>query len=66
MSEDRYARAYAERQQHIDAILASPSTKKIVVAGPGTGKTFLFKKALEGKGNTLTLTFVNSLVEDLR
>jgi len=65
MSEDRYARAYAERQQHIDAILASPSTKKIVVAGPGTGKTFLFKKALEGKGNTLTLTFVNSLVEDL-
>ena len=36
-----------------------------MVAGPGTGKTFLFKKALEGKSKTLTLTFVNSLVEDL-
>lgn len=65
MSEDKYTKAHAERQKHIDAILASPSRKKIVVAGPGTGKTFLFKKALEGKSKTLTLTFVNSLVEDL-
>ncbi len=62
---DKYARAKAERQKYIDAILQSKSAKKIVVAGPGTGKTFLFKEILKGKKNTLTLTFVNSLVEDL-
>ncbi len=36
-----------------------------MVAGPGTGKTFLFRGMLEGKKNTLTLTFVNALVDDL-
>ena len=41
------------------------SRHKIVVAGPGTGKTHLFKEVLNGKSNTLTLTFVNALVEDL-
>lgn len=35
------------------------------MAGPGTGKTFLFKKVLNGKTKTLTLSFVNSLVDDL-
>jgi superfamily I DNA/RNA helicase len=65
MSGDKYVEAAAERQKHVDAILNSPSPRKIVVAGPGTGKTHLFKKVLEGKGHTLTLTFVNSLVEDL-
>jgi len=40
-------------------------TKKLVVAGPGTGKTFLFKTILQGKEKTLTLSFVNALVEDL-
>jgi len=66
MSEvDKYFRAKAERKKFIDAILDSKSPKKIVVAGPGTGKTFLFKEILKGKKNSLTLTFVNSLVEDL-
>lgn len=63
--EDKYAVAKEERSKHVEAILKSPSTKKVVVAGPGTGKTFLFKEILKGKKNTLTLTFVNSLVEDL-
>ncbi len=61
----KYEIADSERKKHVDAILASPSNKKIVAAGPGTGKTNLFKRILEGKENTLTLTFVNSLVEDL-
>ena len=65
LSLDRHQAAKLHRQQHIDAVLASGARKKIVVAGPGTGKTFLFRKVLEGKANTLTLTFVNSLVEDL-
>jgi hypothetical protein len=62
---DRYARAKTERDAHVQALLTSPSTKKIVVAGPGTGKTHLFKEVLHGKQKTLTLTFVKSLVEDL-
>jgi len=45
--------------------LNSQSIKKVVVAGPDTGKTYLFKKILEGQKNTITLTFINSLVEDL-
>jgi len=61
----RYEKALHEREMHIAAILSSKSEKKVVVAGPGTGKTFLFKKVLSGKKNTLTLTFVNSLVQDL-
>lgn len=62
---DQHEVAKRHRQQHVDAILASGAKKKIIVAGPGTGKTFLFRKVLEGKENTLTLTFVNALVEDL-
>ena len=61
----KYDNARNARQKHIDEILRSRSDKKVVVAGPGTGKTYLFKKVLEGKAKTLTLTFVNSLVEDL-
>lgn len=63
--EKKYTRAFEERSKHVEAILFSKSTKKVVVAGPGTGKTFLFKKVLADKTKTLTLTFVNSLVEDL-
>jgi len=62
---NKYAIAQLEREKHVDAVLQSTSSRKIVVAGPGTGKTYLFKRILEGKKPTLTLTFVNSLVEDL-
>ena len=64
-TDDKYTKAIIERQKYIDAILSSPSRNKIVVAGPGTGKTYLFKEVVKGKTNTLTLTFVNALVEDL-
>jgi superfamily I DNA/RNA helicase len=63
--EQRYRDANSERHSHIERVLASLSPKKVVVAGPGTGKTYLFKQVLEGKRNPLTLTFVNALVEDL-
>jgi len=62
---DKYARAKAERNKHVENVLKSGSRKKVVVAGPGTGKTFLFKEVLQGKGKCITLTFVNALVEDL-
>ena len=48
------------------AIVDSQADKKLVVAGPGTGKTHTFKQALqsvEGKG--LALTFIRNLVADL-
>jgi hypothetical protein len=62
---NKYVHAKAERTKHVGAILASVSRKRVVVAGPGTGKTFLFREVLQGKSNCLTLTFVNALVEDL-
>ena len=53
----------------IDAILTSDSPKKLVVAGPGTGKTSLFKKLLgvaRGVSDQRTvLTFINNLKNDL-
>lgn len=48
-------------------ILEHKSGKKVVVAGPGTGKTYLFRELFASKkgGDKLTLTFINALVEDL-
>lgn len=63
--EVKYKAAVIERTNSVNAILDSTSNKKVVVAGPGTGKTFLFKKILHGKSKTLTLSFVNALVDDL-
>ena len=48
------------------AIVDSRATKKLVVAGPGTGKTHTFKLALESvEGKGLALTFIRNLVSDL-
>ena len=56
----------AQRSACTDAIVNSTAMKKVVVAGPGTGKTTLFKSILERKnGNCLTLSFINALVDDL-
>jgi len=50
-------------------VLASQSRKKLVVAGPGAGKTALFQKLLdEADGDSsrrLVLTFINNLKSDL-
>jgi superfamily I DNA/RNA helicase len=62
---DPYTKINEERSKLVESLIASKSQKKVVVAGPGTGKTYLFNKILAGKKNSLTLTFVNSLVEDL-
>ena len=62
---DRYTIVEKECNIYTNAIINSSSEKKIVVAGPGTGKTYLFKRILEGKTNALTLTFVRALVEEL-
>lgn len=52
-----------------DRVLASKSTKKLIVAGPGTGKTYLFRELLKSAPGTpeqrLVLTFINTLKRDL-
>ena len=62
---DKYENAKRERKKFVDEILSSKATRKVVVAGPGTGKSYLFKMMLESRQNSLTLTFINSLVQDL-
>ncbi|MDD5638576.1 MAG: AAA family ATPase [Candidatus Pacebacteria bacterium] len=52
------------------AILFSGCAKKVIVSGPGTGKSFLFQMICEGirenEGNKiLVLSFINELVDDL-
>lgn len=56
----------ADRAKHLQAILDSASPKKLIVAGPGTGKSFTFKQLLQHiGGNGLALTFINLLASDL-
>jgi len=59
----------ADLERAIAAIVEDPSRKKLVVAGPGTGKTWLFERLLQHtRGDTekrLVLTFINNLKDDL-
>ena len=58
-----------ELREATDRILQSNSRKKLVVAGPGTGKTLLFRKLLEASpgehDQRLVLTFIKNLRDDL-
>jgi hypothetical protein len=67
MSDNRTdAEFHSERAASLDAIVNSPDPKKVVVAGPGTGKTFTFKELLkQTEPPTLVLTFIRNLVADL-
>jgi superfamily I DNA/RNA helicase len=59
----------AELKAATDRVLASRSQRKLVVAGAGAGKTFLFQKLLEASEGEpkqrLVLTFINNLKDDL-
>ena len=60
-----------ERKKYADAIIGSLSRKKLIIAGPGTGKTFIFRslfgniKRTSGKEG-LALTFIRNLATGLR
>lgn len=64
---DEQKEAKEAREAAINSILQDKREKKVVVAGPGTGKTYLFRKLFASKEgiDKLTLTFINALVEDL-
>jgi len=66
MSIDDEAR---ELRDAVAQVVNSNSKKKLVIAGPGAGKTFLFKRLLETQGGdpkrNLVITFVNNLRDDL-
>lgn len=62
-----YEQQRADRETYTNAIVESPAQYKIVVAGPGTGKSFTFRKVLENQnGEKLALTFINNLAIDLQ
>lgn len=58
-----------ELREAVGRILASKSRKKLVVAGPGAGKTTLFRELLDQAAGAserrLVLTFINNLKIDL-
>jgi ATP-dependent DNA helicase UvrD/PcrA len=58
-----------ELQEATRRIIESKSRRKLVVAGPGTGKTTLFKTLLKktpgDEKSRLVLTFINNLRDDL-
>jgi superfamily I DNA/RNA helicase len=56
------------RRRYLRAILDSPSERKMIVAGPGTGKTFTMGQILRGSvpGTMLALTFIRNLVNDMQ
>jgi len=56
-----------DRKIYTDKIVDSKSIKKVIIAGPGTGKTFTFKQILNklDTGNFLVLSFIRKLVYDL-
>ena len=70
MAKDRSMTAEeSELKDTIERVLHSQSRKRLIVGGPGTGKTTLFRHMLElasGKpGRRIVLTFVNTLKDDL-
>jgi superfamily I DNA/RNA helicase len=71
MGDDEFQRLTEERAAASDAIVNSDASKRLIVSGPGTGKSFTFRRALAkaiedaGGGKGLALTFIRNLVADL-
>jgi superfamily I DNA/RNA helicase len=55
-----------QRESFTRRVIESSSSKKIIISGPGTGKTHIFKQVLnQTTDNCLVLTFINNLAEKL-
>jgi superfamily I DNA/RNA helicase len=66
-NDDFYIR---DRDHYLNKILNSDTPRKLIIAGPGTGKTHTFKKLLEKSSKSsgkkgLVITFIKNLVNDL-
>jgi superfamily I DNA/RNA helicase len=60
---------YLVRKGKLAAIVNSSSDKRVIVAGPGTGKTFTFKEVIRSftsPRSVLIFTLINNLADDLR
>lgn len=69
-AQSEYEKHAQERTAITEAILNSDASKKLILAGPGTGKSFLFQQICkenvgEGETKILALSFINELVDDL-
>jgi len=66
-SDEIKAHQKLERRQLLTRILEDSSRKKLIVAGAGTGKTFIFREVLKQKANgkNLALTFIRKLVDEI-
>ena len=73
MTESDKKKMKEDRQKDVDVILNDPSDKKIVVAGPGTGKSHLFKELIKKEKekrkkddlDVLAITFIGKLKDSL-
>jgi predicted NACHT family NTPase len=57
-----------EREKILKSILESKAKKRIIVAGPGTGKTFTFSEILKlnPSGRNIAMTFIRLLRDDMK
>lgn len=67
MSDDLLTNQEEKRSEYLQRILDSDSPKKLIVSGPGTGKTTTFKRIFElsGSTNNLALTLIRRLRKDM-
>lgn len=69
-NEEFYKEYSIARSKYTEKVLASESPRRIIIAGPGTGKSYLFQEICrknidKGANKILTLSFINELVDDL-
>ena len=57
----------AKRDECLNKIICSKAPKKLIISGPGTGKTYIFKQILQqnASGKNLVMTFIRKLVDDM-
>ena len=62
-----FARQKKTRADASDRVVGSTAAKRLIVAGPGTGKSFTFRRAFSQVGDSgLALTFIRALERELR
>lgn len=70
MTSDHHKLYEGKRAAYSKKVLESVSEKRLVMAGPGTGKSYLFQEVAKdllskNRDKILVLTFINELVKDL-